>query len=60
MEMPLIDSSESVETPARTQPKHDASFNRAVADKRAESVRAKKKQRRAAHKVTLRRSHTNG
>lgn len=56
MEIPLIDSSE----PVKTQPKHDASFNRAVADKRAESVRAKKKQRRAAHKVALRRSHTNG
>jgi hypothetical protein len=30
------------------------------ADKRAAAVLAKKKQRRAAHRVTLRRSHTKG
>jgi hypothetical protein len=31
-----------------------------TADKRAASLLAKKKQRRAAHRVTLRRSHTKG
>jgi len=31
-----------------------------TADKRAAALLAKKKQRRAAHRVTLRRSHTNG
>ena len=30
------------------------------ADKRAEALRAKKKQKRDAHRVTLRRSHTKG
>jgi hypothetical protein len=60
MEIPVIGSSEPTATPAKTQPKRDASFNRAAADKHAESIRAKKKQRRSAHKVALRRSHTNG
>jgi len=31
-----------------------------TADARAESVRAKKKRRRASHKIALRRSHSNG
>jgi hypothetical protein len=30
------------------------------ADKRAEAIRAKKKKKRDAHRVTLRRSHTKG
>jgi len=33
---------------------------RGTADKRAAALLAKKKQRRAAHRVTLRRSHTKG
>jgi len=60
MEIPEIGSSERTATPAKTQPKHDASSDRAGVDKRAASIRAKKKQRRTAHKVALRRSHTNG
>lgn len=60
MEILLTDSSEPAEVPAKAQPKHNSASNRAVVDKRAESVRAKKKQRRTAHKVALRRSHTNG
>jgi hypothetical protein len=32
----------------------------ASADKRAEDLRAKKKKKRDAHRVTLRRSHTGG
>lgn len=31
-----------------------------VADKRTEALRAKKKKKRAAHRVALRRSHTGG
>jgi len=41
------------------QPKTSSAPDR-VADKRAEAVRAKKKKKRAAHKVALRRSHTGG
>ena len=41
------------------QPRHNTTPDRA-ADKRADAVRAKKKKKRAAHKVALRRSHTNG
>jgi hypothetical protein len=48
-------------TPAKTQthPRQNASLDR-VADKRADAVSAKKKKKRAAHRVALRRSHTNG
>jgi hypothetical protein len=44
---------------ARVDPKPDVTQERS-ADKRAEAARAKKKQKRDAHRVTLRRSHTNG
>jgi hypothetical protein len=37
-----------------------AAAPRRTADKRAAVLLAKKKQRRAAHRVTLRRSHTKG
>ncbi|HEY4899517.1 MAG TPA: hypothetical protein VIH91_01735 [Terriglobales bacterium] len=55
---------EIVETPATptkmpTPPKQGASADR-VADKHAEALRAKKKKKRAAHRVALRRSHANG
>ena len=43
----------------KTRPMPNASPSRA-ADKRADAVRAKKKKKRAAHRVALRRSHTNG
>lgn len=49
----------SVVEPAQAQPKKNTTPNR-VADKRAEAVLAKKKKKRAAHKVALRRSHTGG
>jgi hypothetical protein len=42
-----------------TKPKQHA-VPRRNADKREAAVLAKKKQRRAAHRVTLRRSHTKG
>jgi hypothetical protein len=45
--------------PARPQPMKNTTPDRTV-DKRAEAVRAKKKKKRAAHKVALRRSHTGG
>jgi len=49
----------SVVEPAPAQPKKSATSDR-VADQRAEAVRAKKKKKRAAHRVALRRSHTGG
>ncbi len=49
----------AVAEPAQAQPKKNATPDR-VADKRAEAVRAKKKKKRAAHRVALRRSHTGG
>jgi hypothetical protein len=39
--------------------KKNATHDR-VADKRAEAARAKKKKKRASHRVALRRSHTGG
>lgn len=47
----------SVATPAK--PKQKVATPR-TANARAESVRAKKKRRRASHKIALRRSHSNG
>ena len=44
---------------AKPQPKQNTTSSRA-ADKRAESLRAKKKKKRAAHRVALRRSNTGG
>jgi hypothetical protein len=44
---------------AKPQPKQNTTSMRA-ADKRAEAVRAKKKKKRAAHRVALRRSNTGG
>ena len=50
-------------TPPREQPQTDSrqsvSHDR-VTNKRADAVSAKKKKKRAAHRVTLRRSHTKG
>ena len=43
----------------RVTPKRDVPQARS-ADKRAEAIRAKKKKKRDAHRVTLRRSHTKG
>jgi hypothetical protein len=44
---------------ARVNPKRDVPQGRS-ADKRAETLRAKKKKKRDAHRVALRRSHTKG
>ena len=44
---------------APAKPKRDIPQERS-ADKRAEAIRAKKKKKRDAHRVTLRRSHTKG
>ena len=49
----------SVAEPTQAQPKKNTTHDRAT-EKRAEAVRAKKKKKRAAHKVALRRSHTGG
>jgi hypothetical protein len=49
-----VSESKTVSTPALGAPPHR------TADKRAVALLAKKKQRRAAHRVTLRRSHTKG
>jgi len=46
------------ETPP-PQPKQKSTVKR-TGDQRAESLKAKKKQRRAAHRVALRRSNTGG
>jgi len=60
MEIPEIGGTEPTATPVNTRPQHGATSKPAGANNRADSIRAKKKQRRAAHKVALRRSHTNG
>jgi hypothetical protein len=61
MATPVEEIPESTVTPARTQTPQTqkASPNRAV-DKRSDVVSAKKKKKRVAHRVALRRSHTNG
>ncbi len=46
-------------TDPQVSPKHAVPQVRS-ADKRAEAIRAKKKKKRDAHRVTLRRSHTKG
>jgi hypothetical protein len=57
MTMPETEIPEIPAAPAKATkaPKQNAS-----ADKRAEALRAKKKKKRAAHRVALRRSHTGG
>ena len=48
-------------TPAQTQTDSRQNVSRdRVTDKRADAVSAKKKKKRAAHRVALRRSHTKG
>jgi hypothetical protein len=51
---PSVDSAK-----APVHPKHSASSDR-VADQRADALRAKKKKKRDAHQVALRRPHTGG
>jgi hypothetical protein len=59
--MTAVDTSEPNATPPKAQetPKQHAVPER-TADKRRAAASAKKKQRRRAHRVALRRSHTNG
>ena len=61
MATPVAGISEPTAAPAetRTTPKQHVPQDRS-ADKRADAIRAKKKKKRDAHRVTLRRSHTNG
>jgi len=61
MSTPVIEIPEPTATPAKTQvdPRQNASLDR-VADKRADAARVKKKKKRDAHRVALRRSHTKG
>ena len=61
MGTPIIGIPEPPATPAKTQAdtKRNIPLDR-VADKRADAVRAKKKNKRDAHRVALRRSHTKG
>ena len=54
-----VSETAAVGAPAQTQPMKNTTPDHTV-DKRAEAVRAKKKKKRAAHKVALRRSHTGG
>jgi hypothetical protein len=49
-----ISESKTITKPTTAAPPHR------TADKRAAAILAKKKQKRAAHRVTLRRSHTKG
>jgi len=57
MTVPETEIPESTASPNKTvTPKKQS----ASADKRAEDLRAKKKKKRDAHRVTLRRSHTGG
>lgn len=61
MQIPEVDNAQADISESKTVTKltQDAAPRR-NADKRAAAVLAKKKQRRAAHRVTLRRSHTKG
>jgi hypothetical protein len=61
MVTPVTEMPETTTAPAeaRVNPKPNVSQERST-DKRAEALRAKKKQKRRAHRVTLRRSHTKG
>jgi len=62
MSTPVIESPEPTTVPASptVQPTQKAAGPARGADKRAEALRAKKKKKRDAHRVTLRRSHTGG
>jgi len=61
MVTPVTETSEpaTAAAEASAKPKRDVPQERS-ADKRAEAIRAKKKKKRDAHRVTLRRSHTKG
>ena len=61
MQMPENDNAQENVSESNTVTKAtQATVPRRSADKRAAVLLAKKKQRRAAHRVTLRRSHTKG
>ena len=61
MAIPIIGISEPTAAPAETQVKSKQRVSQdRSADKRATATRAKKKKKRDAHRVALRRSHTKG
>jgi len=60
MVAPVIEIPVPTATPAKTQTDPRQNSPHRVVDKRADAVSAKKKKKRAAHRVALRRSHTNG
>ena len=58
---PETEIGETVTGVAQSQPQSSKNaIPQRAADKRAEAVRAKKKRKRAAHRVALRRSNTGG
>ena len=61
MSTPATETPETTVAYAKTQidKRPNASLD-LVVDKRAETLRAKKKKKRTAHQVALRRSHTGG
>jgi hypothetical protein len=60
MQMPEGDNTQEDVGVSKMVTKPTAISAHATVDKQASALLAKKKQRRAAHRVTLRRSHTNG
>lgn len=61
MQMPENDITQEDTSESKTVGKPaSAAISPRNADTRAAAILAKKKQRRAAHRVALRRSHTNG
>ncbi len=61
MPNPEAETPEATTPPAETRVKSKPGApQERSADKRAEALRAKKKKKRAAHRVVLRRSHTKG
>jgi hypothetical protein len=55
--MPEMEIPEATATPTKAA---KAPKQKPAEDKRAEALRAKKKKKRAAHRVALRRSHASG
>jgi hypothetical protein len=59
MATPVIEIPQSTAAPKQTHLTQNASRDRAI-DKLSDTARAKKKKKRDAHRVALRRSHTKG
>ena len=61
MAIPIIETSEPTAAPAETQVNSKQHVSQEPsADNLVEAARAKKKKKRATHRVALRRSHTKG